>query len=98
MGRRIGIDWRHCPDCAVSTNEEHMQGCDVARCKDCGRQELTCEHQAPMTAWKGYWPGDKEVDEGLAHDLNDLNFKGLAGRLVWDQVHERWSKRPVEAS
>ena len=94
MGEQPGVDWGPCPDCSVAEGEPHQEGCDVARCKDCGRQELGCDHHAPMTIWRGHWPGDAEVGVGLAKDLNELQLKGLRGELVWDQVKECW-RRPV---
>ena len=84
-------DQARCPDCAVEVGHHHEPGCDVARCKRCGRQELSCEHAVmPMTRWTGLWPGDVEVAEGLAADLVDLYVEQSYGRLVWDITAERW--------
>ena len=90
-----------CPDCAVQEGDEHMVGCDVARCKSCGRQELSCSHDPAlvgMTTWTGRWPGDVEVEEGIAKDLVDLAMRafGLVGpegghrTLYWDPRLERF--------
>ena len=79
-----------CPDCMVQPGTAHQSGCDVARCKTCGLQELGCDHEEEMTLWTGRWPGEAEVQEGLATDLNDLILRGLAGDLIWNQVAERW--------
>ena len=80
-----------CPDCAVAPGCRHEKGCDVARCKICGFQDLSCEHRAtPMTMWTGRWPGDLEVSEGLASDLAELYVRRLRGELVWNIEDERW--------
>ena len=75
---------RPCPDCAVSPGSQHDGGCDVARCTECGWQDLSCEHNAPMELWTGEWPGDVEIAEGLATDHNDLANRHLSGELVWN--------------
>jgi len=85
--------WGRCPDCGVGVWVRHKPGCDVARCKECGFQELGCDHdaeQAGMTVWTGRWPGEVEVEEGLAGDLDDLLMQSLRGLLVWDRGSERW--------
>jgi hypothetical protein len=86
-----------CHDCGVLPGERHVPGCDVARCKECGEQMLQCGlhgslllEESPMTVWTGEWPGDVEVREGLAVDLNELSMKGATGQLRWDRDRERW--------
>jgi hypothetical protein len=86
--------WRSetCPDCSVAVGEKHDHGrCDVERCKRCGWQALGCAHveDTPATTWTGTWPGEIEVSEGLADDLNDLARKHVRGDLVWDRDKER---------
>lgn len=49
-----------CPDCRVLPGQPHRTGCDVTRCRLCGRQRLTCActEQDPEGAfWRGEWPG-----------------------------------------
>lgn len=83
-----------CPDCAVDPGVRHAEGCDVARCTGCGKQRLLHGHPgAPPewnspNIWTGEWPGDEEVSEGLATDLNNLAVKGESGLLRWDG--QRW--------
>jgi hypothetical protein len=51
----------HCPDCQVSPSEAHDDGCDVARCTECGHQRISCHHDDGDTGWgqiwTGTWPG-----------------------------------------
>ena len=87
---------KSCYDCGVKPGEPHIPGCDVARCTECGMQELSCEHEAPMEVWTGLWPGVKECYEqklicwsnperiggtGWTFDLNTLHKK-KAGLVV----------------
>ena len=54
----------NCPDCGVEPNQQHLDGCDVARCSICGGQLLSCncENKQP-DIWTGLWPGVKECYE-----------------------------------
>lgn len=82
-----------CPDCGVVEGARHQVGCDVTRCPDCGRQRLSCDRHpnAGWGRWQGRWPGEAEVEEGLAADLNELAYKGLvAHELIWAGDH--WVK------
>lgn len=82
-----------CPDCGILTGDRHLTGCDVARCTHCGQQHLGCDDPAATpNIWTGEWPGEAEVREGLATDLNDLAVKGFSGKLRWDG--QRW-QRPI---
>lgn len=80
-----------CPDCAVKVGELHVPGCDVARCKACGRQAITCGCGCPLgtpqTVWTGKWPGK---DEAREYGLPDLNAVGPRSGLRWDVERERW--------
>lgn len=86
MGEVDSVD---CPDCGTGLDDAHVPGCAIARCGSCGRQELSCEHEAPMTTWTGSYPGTREVSEGLAADLNDLHVKRASGELRWDETTQR---------
>lgn len=91
----FGAESPTCPDCAVAVGEQHIVGCDVARCKGCGMQALGCvEHYAlPQTRWTGQWPGVAEVLAGTADCLNDLAIRAARGEVVWDQAAERFNAR-----
>lgn len=84
----------HCPDCGVLPALAHDDGCDVARCTVCGFQRISCEHESSNEGWgqiwTGRWPGDAEVEEGLASDLNDLHSQAQQGFVKWDG--QRWRK------
>ena len=77
-----------CHDCNVTPGTPHIDGCDTARCTVCGWQRISCEHADTDDGWgevwTGIWPGDVEVREGLATDLNDLASKHAAGMVVWN--------------
>lgn len=62
-----------CPDCGVSIGENHVEGCDVARCSVCGFQRLGCECEGGNGGiWTGIWPGTLEALElGLVCCWND---------------------------
>ena len=55
-----------CPDCQVSTDQEHAPGCDVERCSVCKSQFLSCgcdDHDPSKTTWAGRWPGEEECEK-----------------------------------
>jgi len=94
-----------CHDCGVSIGEAHLDGCDCARCPECGGQRLTCFHhednQTPVI-WTGYWPGEQEcIEFGWAckwanHEweqceVNDPEARANLNRLYEDPSVE-WSK------
>jgi hypothetical protein len=83
--------WGDCPDCGAPKGQAHSPGCDVERCLECGWQAIGCDcpDDTPSTKWTGRWPGEVEVEEGLATDLNDLALKHARGELVWDPDGER---------
>lgn len=60
------VEKPRCPDCAVPAGTFHEAGCDVARCRQCGFQALSCEHREASrfnTRWQGEWPGLAEAAE-----------------------------------
>ncbi|MFE2586007.1 hypothetical protein [Streptomyces sp. NPDC059378] len=87
----------NCPDCHVTPDTLHHQGCDVARCARTGLQRLGCGHtsNACNTRWTGRWPGEAEcVEYGLVIDvgsdtepLPDLNR--LYALCDWDPNQQR---------
>lgn len=53
-----------CHDCGVKPGEQHLEGCDVARCTSCDGQRLSCDCEGGETdVWTGTWPGVKECYE-----------------------------------
>jgi len=60
----------NCPDCNVKPNQQHIEGCDVARCTLCKTQRLCCDCEegddGECDIWTGLWPG---VEECYKHKL-----------------------------
>lgn len=57
---------RICGDCGALPGYAHSIGCDVARCPECGEQQLQCEEHDSSTLpsiWTGIWPGTIECVE-----------------------------------
>lgn len=60
-----------CHDCGAWPGEEHDNGCDVERCRGCGRQRISCSDQECQATeeklgrlkWTGEWPGKAEARE-----------------------------------
>jgi len=54
-----------CPDCATAPGQAHDDGCDVARCTECGNQRISCRHGDDSIGWgqiwTGQWPGDADA-------------------------------------
>lgn len=58
------ISNKHCGDCNAAPGEQHLEGCDVARCTSCGGQRLACDcKDGEPDIWTGLWPGIKECYE-----------------------------------
>lgn len=50
-----------CPDCGVGGNSKHLDGCDTARCVNCGGQALSCDcGDTKPDIWSGIYPGYSE--------------------------------------
>ena len=84
-----------CPDCEVAIGEEHVDGCDVARCLVNGRQQLSCEddHDCGWDVWSGWWPGTVDCEQlgwMIGPGLPDLNR--LYTEAVWDPERCLWVK------
>jgi len=84
-----------CGDCGVAAGEMHQPGCDVARCKNCGWQDIGahaghCPDNRPSTIWTGRWPGEVEVEEYGLKDLNEMASLAAQGLMRWDRDAERW--------
>ena len=50
--------------CGARIGQDHIDYCDVARCRDCGDQAAWCDcgKWNPDT-WTGFWPGTLEAVE-----------------------------------
>lgn len=71
---------RSCPDCGVKPGQAHLDGCDVARCKECGGQAISCGHTSKnVDIWDGLWPGTKECYERRLITYSDPNVLGGTG-------------------
>lgn len=79
---------RNCPDCGVNPQQEHLDGCDVAHCTECGIQRIQCDEHNIPDIWSGIWPGVKECyeqkliaygsgGEGWIFDLNTYYLNKL---------------------
>lgn len=57
----------NCPDCWAEPGSPHVDGCDVARCTECGYQRISCKHEDSDVGWgsiwTGTWPGVEECEE-----------------------------------
>lgn len=59
-----------CHDCGAKSGEEHMPGCDMEHCTECGGQTLCCggcdgKHDPTKAKWIGYSDGTlKAVEKG----------------------------------
>lgn len=95
---------RSCPSCGVLPNCRHLDGCDWARCTNCGSQHflhIGCEKNNPKPSMhNGYYPGELECYEyemftdedsiwGFGPDLN--TFLSTA---YWSKRDQRYYPLP----
>ena len=72
---------RSCPDCGVDSGKDHIPGCDVARCQNCGVQALSCScEDVGRDKWDGLWPGIRECYEQKLITWSD---PGRLGGTEW---------------
>lgn len=67
-----------CTDCHVLPGQPHDDGCDVARCTECGVQRIGCEHGSQDVGWGQIWTGEYPSS---GHPLEG----------VWDRETQRWN-------
>lgn len=97
---------RPCPDCGARAGEQHMDGCDVERCPDCGGQMISCDCvgdiEMPRLPWTGEWPGVMECRElgwyskmvpGKGWVSCDKSETGATEDLNRLCAHAKWSKK-----
>ena len=98
-----------CPDCRVAPGEEHVDGCDVARCLHCGCQRLSCGCKEPgRDVWTGEWPMVAEAREHgwyskfvalkgwVECNANDPGASPDLYRVMSELVWDRISKRWID--
>ena len=72
-------EFNFCPDCNVSVQEIHFEGCDISRCKIHGSQLLKCRllnqsNECSPTKFSGFFPGTEEaIKRGWYSYLDDDN-------------------------
>jgi hypothetical protein len=76
-----------CPDCAAPLGEPHSGGCDVARCRTCGGQRISCGCPDYVGRRRDRWMGLMYFD---AHRL-------CAERDLWCRtlIDDDGGERPV---
>jgi primosomal protein N' len=83
----------HCPDCDVEVGEAHEAECAIARCKYCGKQDISCARcdvTRPSTIWKGVLPGQEEVEQYGLDDIEELRELAVRREMLWDIDEERF--------
>jgi len=82
-----------CPDCETGIGEEHIDGCDVARCLVTGHGRLACDadHDCGHDTWTGWWPGIVEcLQFGWKRADGDPDLDRLHSEATWDRGRLTW--------
>ena len=90
------VELHACGDCAVLPGYEHSDGCDVARCPECGIQRLQCEEHEDSTLpaiWTGIWPGEIECVE---YDLWGKWVGEPIGSPAWVPGSGHWEETTAD--
>jgi hypothetical protein len=91
-----------CPDCAVTLGEHHIEGCDIARCSECGGQRLGCGCEKGTTdQWTGIvfpnihkkcvehdlWSRDFLIHDGVFYPVDQHSNMGFLFVVVATSIH-----------
>jgi hypothetical protein len=93
------MELKRCLGCLAAPNTTHSDGCDWARCPDCGEQLiLCCEHDDPTrpAMWHGVDPRDEVARQlgwwttvvGIDRPVGDATRVVIAhalGQLTWNK-------------
>lgn len=87
----------YCNDCGVEVGTPHEDGCDVARCTECGHQRISCDHDDSDVGWgqiwTGIWPGEKECMEwGWLRKDGGPDLNRLAVYAKWNKETQSYTR------
>lgn len=60
LEERVNATPPACPGCDVAPGQPHQDGCDVARCTECGEQRISCSHEESADGWGQIWNGERQ--------------------------------------
>jgi hypothetical protein len=87
-----------CPDCGAKRGEFHRDGCDVERCRFCGKQALQCYEPEHQAAGHAQWFGWQEYDgEGRGRGLDGMCWQAAFTEMIDNAERERDEARQALA-
>lgn len=92
-----------CADCQAEPNTAHADGCDWARCPECGEQQLMCEEHADSER-PAMWHGIDQREEvahakdwwtevvgiGRIEDFTRVLIASARGEIRWNPETQRY--------
>ena len=94
-------DLEECPGCRAAPSADHAEGCDHARCPECGEQDIMCGESERPARWYGI---DQRAEVarklgwwttavGIGHPVEDYTRVLIAdalGQITWDPQAQRY--------
>jgi hypothetical protein len=90
-----------CAGCQAEPDSAHGDGCDWARCPDCGEQQLMCDETDRPAMWHGIDPRDEVTHAkdwwttaaGIDHLVEDtfrVQVAEVRGEIRWNPETQRY--------
>ena len=97
----MSIELENCDGCGAKPGADHGEGCDHARCPECGEQDIMCGESSRPARWHGVDPRDEVARKlgwwtpfaGFDHLVEDdtrVMFAEVLEQITWNPEAQRY--------